>query len=81
MSTVIQNNSFIKVKDVPGLVRGENGAILSVDEEALIAYRRRRARDGELGAALTQINTLRAEMQEIRLMLYTILTAKQIDKA
>lgn len=64
---------YEKVKDVPGLVRGQNSAILSVNNIELEAYKKKRNQQKEMQAALDDINILKDDMIAIRGMLGKII--------
>lgn len=68
---------FAKVKDAPGFVRGivsdkEAKPILNVNNSALAAYKKNKNREIELNSALEDINTLKADIHEIKKLLIQI---------
>ena len=68
---------FAKVKDAPGFVRGivsdkEARPILNVNNSALAAYKKNKNREIELNSALEDINTLKADIHEIKKLLIQI---------
>lgn len=60
---------YSKVKDAPGFVRGDNKAVLSVDNAALKAYKTKKNKQNELQAAISDINDMKIEMSVIKSML------------
>jgi len=70
---------YVKVKDEPGLVRGENRAILSVDAVSLAGYKTRKAASQSLQMAVDDINSLKSEMQEIKQLLVRVLKRGETD--
>ena len=66
---------YVKIKDHPDLRRGENGAILNVDNQRLIAYRKARNQSVQFQEALHDINNLKADMKSIKDSLEKILGA------
>ena len=63
-----------KVKDVPGLVRDvTNQAVLSTDIDGLEAYRRKRNKQQELDAALSDINNMKSDIDQIKSLMQRLL--------
>ena len=65
---------FAKVKDAPGFVRGiisdkEAKPILNINNSALVAYKKTKNREIELNSAIADINTLKADIDEIKKLL------------
>ena len=65
---------FAKVKDAPGFVRGivsdkEAKPILNVNNSALAAYKKNKDKDIEFNSALNDINTMKADINEIKNLL------------
>ena len=65
---------FAKVKDSPGFVRGivsdkEAQPILNINNSALVAYKKTKNREIELNSAIADINTLKADIDEIKKLL------------
>jgi hypothetical protein len=65
---------FAKVKDSPGFVRGiisdkEAKPILNINNSALVAYKKTKNREIELNSAIADINTLKADIDEIKKLL------------
>ena len=65
---------FAKVKDAPGFVRGivsdkEAKPILNVNNSALAAYKKNKDKDAEINSALNDINTMKADINEIKNLL------------
>ncbi len=65
---------FAKVKDAPGFVRGivsdkEAKPILNINNSALVAYKKNKNREIELNLALDDINTMKADINEIKNLL------------
>jgi hypothetical protein len=65
---------FAKVKDAPGFVRGivsdkEAKPILNINNSALAAYKKNKNRETELNSALEDINTMKADINEIKNLL------------
>ncbi len=68
---------FAKVKDAPGFVRGivsdkEAKPILNINNSALAAYKKNKNREIELNLALEDINTMKADINEIKNLLILI---------
>ena len=64
---------YIKIQDSPDLARGENGAILNINNSELDAYKKRRSQQNEIQKSMDDINTLKVEMHEIKTTLDAIL--------
>jgi hypothetical protein len=63
-----------KVKDAPGLVRDiTNQAVLSTDIDGLEAYRRKRNKQQELDAALSDINNMKSDIDQIKSLMQRLL--------
>jgi hypothetical protein len=63
-----------KVKDAPGLVRDiTNQAVLSTDIGGLEAYRRKRNKQQELDAALSDINNMKSDIDQIKSLMQRLL--------
>jgi hypothetical protein len=63
-----------KVKDAPGLVRDvTNQAVLNTDIDALEAYRRKRSKQHELDVALSDINNMKADIDQIKSLMLRLL--------
>jgi hypothetical protein len=63
-----------KVKDAPGLVRDvTNQAVLNTDIDALEAYRRKRNKQQELDAALSDINNMKSDIDQIKSLMQRLL--------
>ena len=65
---------FAKIKDAPGFVRGiisdkEAKPILNINNSALVAYKKTKNREIELNSAIADINTLKADIDEIKKLL------------
>ncbi len=65
---------FAKVKYAPGFVRGivsdkEAKPILNINNSALVAYKKNKNREIELNLALDDINTMKADINEIKNLL------------
>ena len=65
---------FAKVKDAPGFVRGiisdkEAKPILNINNSALVAYKKTKNREIEFNSAIADINTLKADIDEIKKLL------------
>ena len=65
---------FAKVKDAPGFVRGivsdkEAKPILNINNSALVAYKKTKNREIELNSAIADIDTLKADIDEIKKLL------------
>jgi hypothetical protein len=67
--------NFVKIKDHPDLRRGETGAVLNVDNQKLVAYRKQRDQKVQFSQALDDINTLKEDMKSIKFTLDQILGA------
>lgn len=70
---------YAKVKDAPGLVRGENNAILNVNNTSLESYRKKRDHNARLEQAITDINTIKSEFTEIKSLLGKIIGELKSD--
>jgi hypothetical protein len=66
---------FAKVKDAPGFVRGQNRAILAVDNQSLEAYKTKKKKDKELSSVISEINTIKNEVNDIKSILNQILVS------
>jgi len=73
-----------KVKEVSGLARGENGAILNVDLDSLRAYKVKKAKEqkineivDELDIVRNDINSMKSDISDIKNLLSMVL----LDKA
>lgn len=64
---------YARIKDSADLVRGENGAILNINNSELDAYKKRRSQQKEIQKSMDDINTLKVEMREIKITLDAIL--------
>ena len=64
---------YVRVKDESWLVRGENSAILSVDNFALDGYKKRKASAMAIQTVVEDINTLKAQVEDIRSLLVQML--------
>jgi len=64
---------YVKVKESPDLARGENGAILNINNVELDAYRKRKSQQKEIQKSIDDINSLKNEMYEIKTTLNAIL--------
>ena len=63
-----------KVKDAPGLVRDvTNQAVLNTDIDALEAYRRKRNKQQELDVALSDINNMKSDIDQIKSLMQRLL--------
>jgi hypothetical protein len=63
-----------KVKDAPKLVRDvTNQAVLSTDIDGLEAYRRKRNKQQELDAALSDINNMKSDIDQIKSLMQRLL--------
>lgn len=81
MSSTTLTSEYVKVKDHPGLVRGENRAVLNVDMNGLHSYKTVKRKNEEIDAALRDINSLRTEMKSIKQMLEQIFNRQDGNKA
>ena len=65
---------YAKVKDANGLVRDmQNNAILNTDNSALDMYRKKRNSQKEITNAVDDINSMKQEMNDIKLLMQRIL--------
>ena len=63
-----------KVKENPDLVRDmENQAILNTNVDALLAYKKRRQKEREISDSLTDINTMKQDINELKTLMQRIL--------
>ena len=63
-----------KVKDTPGYVRDmDTNAVLYTDGTALQAYKRKREKQKELNDTITDINTMKNEINDIKVLMQRIL--------
>jgi len=70
---------YEKVQDSPGLLRDVSSrAILNADSSAIMAYKRQRSHQHNINEALSDINTLKSEMSEIKGLLMQLLQNKGI---
>lgn len=67
----------VKISEAPGFVKNQaNKSVVNVDNEALAAYRNRRNEAQEFRAAISDINILKQELYEIKMLLHSFI-AKQ----
>ena len=63
-----------KVKENPDLVLDmENQAILNTNVDALLAYKKRRQKEREISDSLTDINTMKQDINELKTLMQRIL--------
>ena len=63
-----------KVKDTPGFVRDmDTQAVLHTDGAALNAYKRKREKQKELNDSIADINTMKNEINDIKVLMQRIL--------
>ena len=63
-----------KVKDAPGFVRDmETRAVLHTDGAALQAYKRKREKQKELNDTISDINNMKNEINDIKVLMQRIL--------
>lgn len=63
-----------KVKDVPGFVRDmDTQAVLNIDGSALNAYKKKREKQKELNETIADINTMKNEINDIKVLMQRIL--------
>ena len=68
---------LIKADNAPGFAKDmSNQAVLSTDLSALQSYKLKRQKTAEIDAALVDINTLKRDMVEIKILLSKILASK-----
>lgn len=62
------------VKEKPQLIRDENNqAILNTDNAGLVAYKKRKAHAKEIEASLTDINTMKQDINDLKTLMQRIL--------
>lgn len=63
-----------KVKDAPGLVRDmRTQAVLNTDINGLEAYRRKRNKQQEMNDAISDINNMKADIDQIKSLMQRLL--------
>ena len=63
-----------KVKDAPGFVRDmDTQAVLSTDNSSLLAYKRKRDKQKEIDDSINDINTMKNEINDIKVLMQRIL--------
>lgn len=58
-----------KKTEVPGIYKSSEGVLINKDNEALMAYKRRKQRDRELNELRDDVTSLKSDMQEIKELL------------
>ena len=67
--------ALTKIKEVDGYLKDENsGAVLSVDQNALDAYKRQRSQRNSI---VSDINNIKQELGELKDMLSTIISSQK----
>ena len=69
------NKEYVKVKDAPGFVR-HNSAVISVDNNALEAYKLKRQTQQETKSAINEIPVIKQELSEIKNLLAQLLNKR-----
>ena len=65
---------ILKIKDNPTLVRdSKNQAVLNVDISSLQAYKTKRKKQKEIDRGLQDINTMKNEINDIKMLMQRIL--------
>ena len=65
---------YAKVKDAPGYVRDmQNNAVLNADVSALQAYKRKRDKQREINDSISDINTMKQDINELKTLMQRIL--------
>jgi hypothetical protein len=65
---------YAKVKDAPGYVRDmQNNAVLNADVSALQAYKRKRNKQKEINDSISDINTMKQDINELKTLMQRIL--------
>lgn len=68
---------LLKVQDRNDLARDpKSQAVLNIDNEGLSAYRARREKARLMDDMITQVNTMRNDINEIKLLLSRVLESK-----
>jgi hypothetical protein len=63
-----------KIKDNPGLIRDmKNQAVLNVDTNALQAYKIKREKQKEVSEAVSDINNMKQDINELKTLMQRIL--------
>ena len=62
----------VKISDAPGYVKDKQ-SVISTDREALDVYRRRRNREAEVTEGLSDINSLKQEVHDLKRLIYLVL--------
>jgi hypothetical protein len=66
--------TYAKVKDAPGYVRDmQNNAVLNADVSALQAYKRKRNKQKEINDSISDINTMKQDINELKTLMQRIL--------
>ena len=67
--------ALTKIKEVDGYLKDEtSGAVLSVDQNALDAYKRQRSQRNSI---VSDINNIKQELGEVKDMLSTIISSQK----
>ena len=67
--------ALTKIKEVDGYLKDEtSGAVLSVDQKALDAYKRQRSQRNSI---VSDINNIKQELGELKDMLSTIISSQK----
>jgi hypothetical protein len=65
---------YAKIKDTPNFVRDmSNQAILNSDNSALDAYKRKREKQQEMSTAVSDINNMKQDINELKTLMQRIL--------
>lgn len=60
--------------EIPGLVRASKGVLINKDNEALVAYKKRKRKERQVDEMQADIDTLKSDIQEIKELLKKALT-------
>ena len=67
--------SLTRIKEVDGYLKDENsGAVLSVDNNALYAYKRKRSQQNNI---ISDINNIKQELGELKDMINLIISSQK----
>ena len=67
----------LKIEEANDIVRDEfSSGIINVDNQALVAYRRRKNQSKQIETLTDDINTIKYEMQELRKIIVTMVHGK-----
>ncbi len=70
-------SSYLKVQERSDLVRDSNSkAVLNIDNNGLLSYRKRREKDNKINEMITEFNSMRVDISEIKMLFKQLLEKK-----